>query len=792
MQATGEPGPSRNAYDVHGNYLFDGADPTNRSEDEHSVESQMSYRTASTSLEQEYFDAIDPDTQVPYQGVNTIDFGSRQPPPGIHNGHISRTMQNNASLQPSNQTWRAHVPAEGELDYRKYPMPKELLQREDETSQEIRDLITSSVARLSEPEFTSSPLQHQVEEDITTITTSRNSGASNDSGYESMHAEPGASKSKTWKGFGGITTLFRRKGKRTSRPTPTATELSKSPQQPQNVESETVLATNTGSLSMASLNHMPASDAQYRLPKPPLLPVPLLTIEARAQHSLSRPSGSPPQVEQQSEPESLVAEQTIIECVSCLDDFALGEVRKLTCHSYCGPCFEALISASLSSESQWPPKCCLTPIPFPKILPYIPQEMAILLSLRTEEWGTPAGERIYCSRPTCAAWIAGKYVDGASRTATCQKCRKGTCTVCRGKSHRGEDCPDDPSLRATEALAKQEGWKRCYQCHAFVAQNTGCRHMTCRCKAEFCYVCGLKWRTCGCSEADLVAATALLNQRHRERQTAEAATAAVRDAELAVIAAREEAERRLIEEVEEYIRSENERLAQAAELERQEAAARAEEERQRLEAARLSSVHQLFGNYRLELTSLHDLQQILIAERQEFEDGLLKRDLENILDTLSLRHIAVSQLLQIESESLISDTQHRFDEEHRQRQAEERRLEAQYFDELRRYHHGHPDARKIIMQARLEYREEQDAQYKIWEECRRKELRDLVARETNKMAILMAKQASEIRDAREASAKQKSEWMTRCAADGKWVEEIIRLRETMLGEREQEEYGQQT
>ncbi|KAI4842474.1 hypothetical protein E4T44_03791 [Aureobasidium sp. EXF-8845] len=51
-------------------------------------------------------------------------------------------------------------------------------------------------------------------------------------------------------------------------------------------------------------------------------------------------------------------------------------------------------------------------------------------------------------------------------------------------------------------LAATEGWQRCYntKCHRVVALTIGCNHITCVCGAQFCYVCGARWRTCDCPQ----------------------------------------------------------------------------------------------------------------------------------------------------------------------------------------------------------------------------------------------------------------------------------------------------
>ena len=47
-------------------------------------------------------------------------------------------------------------------------------------------------------------------------------------------------------------------------------------------------------------------------------------------------------------------------------------------------------------------------------------------------------------------------------------------------------------------LVKGAKLKQCPNCKFWVEKNEGCDHMTCRCKYEFCYVCGGKYNRCKC------------------------------------------------------------------------------------------------------------------------------------------------------------------------------------------------------------------------------------------------------------------------------------------------------
>ncbi|RYP06431.1 hypothetical protein DL764_003167 [Monosporascus ibericus] len=56
----------------------------------------------------------------------------------------------------------------------------------------------------------------------------------------------------------------------------------------------------------------------------------------------------------------------------------------------------------------------------------------------------------------------------------------------------------DEETRQILHQAKEEGWQRCSKCRILVELKEGCNHMMCRCGAEFCMMCGAKWKSCEC------------------------------------------------------------------------------------------------------------------------------------------------------------------------------------------------------------------------------------------------------------------------------------------------------
>lgn len=469
------------------------------------------------------------------------------------------------------------------------------------------------------------------------------------------------------------------------------------------------------------------------------------------------------------------------ECVSCMEEFEAPRMVKLSCHSYCATCFVGLVSNALESEAQWPVKCCLNIIPSDTIITNINGPMKKKYRHRAAEWAIPAGNRIYCPVATCSAWIEPKYIDRESGCAKCSKCKQKTCLTCRGPFHNSLDCPSDAQIQTTIELAEIEGWKRCYSCHALVEHNKGCRHMTCRCKAQFCYFCGLRWRTCQCTEDDLIRVQAQADQRRLQQRNREFE----RDALAMIAAVAAEEERQVIAEVEEFIRQEAEREAQITEQERRIAA----EERRKREETRIAAVNHRYHQFNRELDSLHDLQKIHIVERHEFERTTLTREHQNDLNLLAVRHPSEIETLQWGSERRIEATKARFFAEYQTLSAADQNLEEAFVSETSVFWAGRPEHDEKIRQAREKYRLAQDPHYRFWEKRKRDKLQNVRDEEFAKKDALMLRQKHEIGAAKKKERMKEAEAMRKRWAEMRWVEEIVKERVTMLEELEQDEYA---
>ncbi|KAI2625479.1 hypothetical protein GGS21DRAFT_530999 [Xylaria nigripes] len=183
-------------------------------------------------------------------------------------------------------------------------------------------------------------------------------------------------------------------------------------------------------------------------------------------------------------------------CSVCSEDTSPANMARAPCgHDYCRECLQLLFRNAISDESLFPPRCCRQAIPADENRVLLSSDLFQEFNKKAVEFSTP--NRIYCHQPSCSAFIPPIMIRNG--VARCSACLANTCTTCKGNSHRG-DCPFDKDLQRVLQVARQEGWQRCRNCSTMVELNTGCFHITCKCRAEFCYLCGATWKTCTCAQ----------------------------------------------------------------------------------------------------------------------------------------------------------------------------------------------------------------------------------------------------------------------------------------------------
>ncbi|KAM6492964.1 hypothetical protein JOM56_011098 [Amanita muscaria] len=190
-----------------------------------------------------------------------------------------------------------------------------------------------------------------------------------------------------------------------------------------------------------------------------------------------------------------------LECVSCTDKVPKTKCLTATCkHIYCHACIISLVEACIRDETLYPVKCCQQPLSRTQLESILTVKLRMEFDDKCREFGTPAQLRVYCNNPRCSAFLGSS--SGTIEDIFCGSCRTSTCTECKRASHPRERCPENEDAIRVRKMAADQGWQTCPGCRAIIELDTGCYHMTCRCRTEFCYLCAARWKTCPCPHWD--------------------------------------------------------------------------------------------------------------------------------------------------------------------------------------------------------------------------------------------------------------------------------------------------
>ncbi|KAG6001905.1 hypothetical protein E4U21_003655 [Claviceps maximensis] len=409
------------------------------------------------------------------------------------------------------------------------------------------------------------------------------------------------------------------------------------------------------------------------------------------------------------------------------------------------------------------------------ILRNIPDDLKKTFQERSLEWELPIGERMYCSEPECGIWIPPKQIKLHKRQGRCER-GHFTCTICRGPLHGDDDCPQDYEMTLTNILAEQEGWKRCFNCYAMVEHREACEHMTCRCGAEFCYVCGLRWKTCRCTVEQLNELKEAAARRREQRRVKDELEAEELRAILVQI---EEFEQ------EEAARAERERLEQ----ERLEAERLQQqiEERIRFENVRRREIATKFVELRLHLDNIHELQNVMADAQQEERAASLLEESESAKTQLAERHEAERRRFQDDTRAKIRLKEDQFSKEYSARVATERRVEERYLQQLRDFWKGRRRAEEEIARGMLSLQTRMDQGHRAWQKWKNEQMLSYEAKLGDAQVIKEEIMYSQRERTKDLWQGKERELTRRALAEKKWFQEIVLERERLLAEREVQE-----
>ncbi|TGO46204.1 hypothetical protein BCON_0338g00040 [Botryotinia convoluta] len=442
---------------------------------------------------------------------------------------------------------------------------------------------------------------------------------------------------------------------------------------------------------------------------------------------------------------SVVAEP-IRECVSCLDGFPVSDMVHVQCHDYCKDCFERLVITAMETESMWPVKCCLNNIPHKAIVKNIKPNLAKEFQQKVWEREIAAGDRIYCIKLRCERCIPNNWINKGLKCASCPSCKTKVCITCRGSWHANMECPQDKDFQATV------------------------RHMKCHCKAEWCYVCCAKWKTCGCTEFE--------HDRQEEER--------IRREAVRIRKAAEE-ERIAIQMVEDFERREAEELGREAErvFQLEEAI------RCRRDDKRVAEIASTFSEIREELDALHHSQKSRLATRSQEEFQMLQ-ERENGFYKLLSRHASQYDQLEREYKTEYSNQELSFRKEYDQRREEETRTVKENTEKLEAFWKDKPDAAYNIRAAKDSHQENCIAAFRKWDFSRKIALQECTQNFELKKLSLVRYQGLEDAEFRRKMRDEWREWARNKVAEVRWFDAVIAEREHMLQTLENEQYTMAT
>lgn len=205
-------------------------------------------------------------------------------------------------------------------------------------------------------------------------------------------------------------------------------------------------------------------------------------------------------------------------CGICFEESSDMFEGSLCFHRFCEACMTRYIHSMLEQRRHQiycPHESCSEALTLDECRYFLPAEIFEQWSAVMVEAEIPEALKVYCPFSDCSGLLVKENVGTLDvedvDMAECPFCNRLFCARCKVPWHANLQCSEFQSLPTTDKteadflllkLAEDHKWRRCGKCKSMVELIYGCNHITCRCRHEFCYVCGTSWRNgspdCNC------------------------------------------------------------------------------------------------------------------------------------------------------------------------------------------------------------------------------------------------------------------------------------------------------
>ena len=289
--------------------------------------------------------------------------------------------------------------------------------------------------------------------------------------------------------------------------------------------------------------------------------------------------------------------------------------------------------------------------------------------------------------------------------------------------------------------------------------------MTCRCGAQFCYVCGVRWRGCQCTTQQLA--------EIKERAEAARAARQVRD---------EEEEAWLVEALRGIERLERE---EAVERERRREERRRErEERVARERVRVAEVGARYEGLREVLGDVDSMQRGVLWVEQEKERTRFDARVDEEKGRLAGEQKGERARLRASTAEQMECRERELERGYRVRVAWEKQVEAEYRRVLDGFWANKKNGQQRVAQAMHAFMKRNDGRMDRWRRWRDDELEMVRYAAEDELAVREELMQAMRQRQEEMLAGEKGELRRKHAAEAKWFELVVDERRRLLAEAE--------